>query len=139
MWVVCGWCLFDFHFELQDVSGDAPLPLRFGTAVCESQPTMFEPDVTLPIDTENSGILCRALKSGPLFWFANSRSVCGSANMPCGPGCHDPVRTTCNDGLTCTELAQGDSRCLADCESDDDCPAGLTSCVAGTCQAASSW
>jgi hypothetical protein len=135
----CGLCLFDFHFELEGVSGDAPLPLRFGTAVCESQPTMFEPDVTLPIDTQDSGTVCRALESGALSWFARSRDACGSLNMPCGTTCDSADRTTCGAGLTCTELAQSDSRCLADCESDDDCAAGLTSCVAGVCQAASSW
>lgn len=135
----CGLCLFDYHFQLQGMSADAPLPLRFGTAVCESQPTMYEDELTLPVDTEESGIICRALESGAVAEFARSKSSCGSVNMPCGPTCDGPGRTSCDAGLTCTELASNDARCLSDCESDEDCPAGLTSCVAGVCQAAKSW
>lgn len=135
----CGLCVFDFHYQLQNVSADAPLALRIGSAVCESQPTLFADELSLPLDTQETGVVCRALERSGLDWYARGRDACGSLNMPCGATCDGADQTTCSAGLTCTELAQDDSRCLADCESDDDCPAGLTTCVASACQAASSW
>jgi hypothetical protein len=135
----CGMCVFDFHYQLQNVTADEPLRLRIGSAVCESQPTTFADELTLPIDTEESGVVCRSLDRSGLEWYARGRSVCGSANMPCGATCDGADQTTCGAGLTCTELAGNDSRCLTDCTTDDDCPSGLTTCLDGVCQAASSW
>jgi hypothetical protein len=134
----CLRCLFDFHYQLQSVSADAPLSLRIGAAVCESEPTTFSHELTLPVDTLESGIVCRALESGPLASYALGRDACGGANMPCGASC-DGADDTCGEGLTCRELAPSDARCLVDCESDEDCPSGLTRCLDGACQAPLSW
>lgn len=134
----CGSCLFDFHYQLQSVSADAPLSVRIGAAVCESQPTTFSDELTLPIDAQESGIACRALESAALAWYARGRGACGNVNMPCGASCEGADRT-CGEGLSCTELAPSDSRCLVDCESDEDCPSGLTRCLDGVCRASTSW
>jgi hypothetical protein len=135
----CGSCVFDFHYQLENVSAGAPLSLRIGSAVCETQPTTYADELTLPIDAQETGVVCRALDASALGWYARGRDACGSVNMPCGSTCDGADQTTCGDGLSCTELAQNDSRCLANCEADDDCAAGLTSCVDGVCRAAAGW
>jgi hypothetical protein len=134
----CGSCVFDFHYQLQNVPVRAPLSLRIGSAVCESQPTLFSDELTLPIDSQETGIVCRRLERGALDDYAGTRGLCGATNMPCGSACTS-VGATCRAGETCTELAASDSRCLTDCATNDDCPSGLTACVDGVCQAAASW
>jgi hypothetical protein len=134
----CGLCVFDFDFELQHVASSAPLRLRVGSSACESRPPIYEDELELPIDSQESGIVCRSMKQDALGWYARGLDKCGQANMPCGE-CDSAGATSCSDGLVCTELGQDDSRCLVSCESSDDCPAGLTTCEGGVCQAASSW
>jgi hypothetical protein len=135
----CGLCVFDFHYQLQDVPDDDPLVVRIGSAVCASQPTTFADELTLPIDAYESGVVCRSLDRSGLEWYARGRGSCGSANMPCGATCDGADQQTCASGLTCTELASNDSRCLTNCATDDDCPSGLTTCLDGVCRAAASW
>jgi hypothetical protein len=134
----CGTCVFDFEFELQNIDAAAPLRLRIGSSACESQPATYEDELELPIDREDTGIVCRQLDHGALSWYARGRDSCGQANMPCGP-CDEAGATSCAEGLACTALADGDSRCLVSCAASDDCPAGLTSCEAGVCQASKTW
>lgn len=129
----CGTCLFDFEFQVE-VSLDGPLELRIGVAACESQPVMFKDELTLPTDTELTGVVCRALERDALDWDARTRGVCGERNMPCGD-CQSVDTTSCAAGLVCSELGAADSRCLESCESDDDCAGGLTRCLDGVCQA----
>lgn len=134
----CGTCVYDFDFELEHVALDEALRLRVGNAVCASQPTTFDEEFTLPIDEEPSGIRCRPLGGYALQQYASARGSCGERNMPCGD-CASPGNTACAAGTTCQELESGDSRCLTSCTSDDDCLAGLTSCVEGACRAPDSW
>jgi hypothetical protein len=132
----CGNCVYDFDFDLT-VSVDAPLGVRLGSAVCASQPTTFDEELTLPLDEEPSGIRCRPLHPHVLQQYASARGSCGELNMPCGD-C-SAGQTACAAGSACVALASGDSRCLADCTTDSDCVAGLTSCQEGACRAAESW
>lgn len=134
----CGLCVFDFDFELQNIDVSAPLRLRIGSSACESQPATYEDELELPIDSQESGVVCRSMEQGALGWYARGLDKCGQANMPCG-SCDAPGATDCGEGLVCTELSQYDARCLVSCASNDDCPAGLTTCEGGVCQAAASW
>ena len=133
----CGICVFDFDFELS-VALDTALDLRIGTAACESAPVMFNDELSLPLDQQSSGVLCRPLERGALEWHARSRGSCGERNMPCGD-CESADMTTCAPDLLCTELSPTDARCLSACESSDDCPGGLTTCRDGVCQASTSF
>jgi hypothetical protein len=134
----CGSCVFDFDFELQNIDDAAPLKLRIGSSACESQPALYEDELELPLDREGAGIVCRRMERGALEWYARGRSSCGGANMPCAP-CDSAGATTCAEGLLCTELGPSDSRCLVSCETSADCPAGLTTCTDGVCQASEAW
>jgi hypothetical protein len=130
----CGTCLFDFDYELAGIPSGAPLSLRTGSAICASQPTTWQNQLTLPLDERETGIVCRQLASGALSWHATVKGVCGQRNMPCGDCSRD--KSSCVAGTTCSELAQDDSRCLATCTSHDDCVPGATRCEAGVCRAA---
>lgn len=133
----CGSCVFDFDFEVSGVETNAPLALRTGAAVCESKPVTWDEALSLAVDERDSGVMCRYLRRNTLEQYANSRAACGARNMPCG-NCSRAGPETCASGLTCSQIAEGDSRCLADCSSDDDC-GGATACRDGVCQSQTDW
>lgn len=134
----CGWCIYDFSFTVGNVSLEKPLKMRVGSAVCQGKPADSVEELTLPLDEQDSGVTCRYVPPGPLDWYANERGTCGERNMPCGE-CFGSTDKTCETGTTCSELAMNDSRCLQNCESDDDCVAGITTCQAGVCQASATF
>jgi len=134
----CGWCVFDFAYTLSGVDTTSPLLVHLGSAVCASKPTTFADQVTLPVDERDSGVVCRYLEHNALEQYGSGRSACGERNMPCG-ACNGTDTTTCAAGLTCTAIANGDSRCLQDCDSDADCAGGLSACQNAVCQANESW
>lgn len=129
----CGTCVFDFDFQLSGIDATAPLDLRTGTANCKSDPTTWDDTVTLAVDQADSGVLCRYLERSALEQYGRGRGTCGQLDMPCGD-CGGLDTQSCGDGLTCTEIGAGDSRCLAPCASDSDCAGGLTTCQDGLCQ-----
>jgi hypothetical protein len=132
----CGDCLYDFEFRLAGVAKDAPLALRLGRAQCESEATTFDQELTLPLDEQEAGIVCKQTQRNALEDFASNRGACGQRNMPCGDCGMD--QTACDAGLQCTEVGKADARCLAICEVDADCVADL-SCQAGVCRAKLAW
>lgn len=134
----CGWCVFDFDFTLAGLDLTRDLPLRIGSAVCASEPTSYDDALSLPLAKHASGSRCRYMERSPLEWYGRARSSCGQRNMPCGD-CNGVDMTSCGAGLRCTELGANDSRCLAECTTDDDCAGGLTTCQDGVCQASSDW
>lgn len=134
----CGTCVFDFEAELHDVPGQAPLELRTGSAICASEPTNWDDSLILPIDTKDSGVVCRLLERSAVEQYGRARGSCGQRNMPCGD-CAGLDAQSCAAGLSCTMVAPGDSRCLEQCTSDADCQGGLSSCRDGSCRAELSW
>lgn len=133
----CGSCLFDFAYDLTGTFAALPLTLRLGSAICAKEPIEWADELTLPLDEQDSGMLCRPLASGPLFWHAASTGKCGTLNMPCGD-CMDD-HSSCTADASCVTLAEGDARCLRDCETDDDCLADVASCEAGSCRVKASF
>jgi hypothetical protein len=134
----CGTCVYDFEFTLQGIDTAHDLPLQIGSAVCESEPVSYGDELTLPLADHAEGTVCRYLELNALAQYGRERGTCGQRNLPCGD-CNGTDTTSCDSGLTCTEVAAGDSRCLQDCTSDDDCAGGLTTCHDGVCQAANDW
>lgn len=130
----CGTCVFDFDFEVSGVDQSRALPLQLGSAVCETEPTTFGDALTLPLDEQPSGAVCRYLSRSAAEQYGRERGACGTANMPCGD-CQSADRTSCEAGTICTEVAEGDARCLTSCESDDDCVSGVSACSDGFCRA----
>lgn len=134
----CGWCVFDFDFALGGVDTAHDLPVRAGSAACETEPTTYTDELSLPLAKQPEGVVCRNMERSPLEWYGRARDKCGQRNFPCGD-CNGADQTSCDAGLTCTEIAAGDSRCLQQCATDDDCAGGLTTCQDGVCQAATAW
>jgi len=128
----CGSCLFDFEFRVTGVTGDVPLTLRTGTATCKTQPVSWEESLRLPLDERASGTICRYVRQNALEQYATTRGTCGQRNMPCGD-CSNTAASDCAEGLTCSLIAERDSRCLAGCSSDQDC-GSATACVDGVCR-----
>jgi len=134
----CGACVFDFEYELTGVDTKHELSVHLGSAICASEPTTFSDEVTLPLDQQANGTLCRYLEKGAVEQYARARGTCGERNMPCGK-CDGADSKTCSSGLTCTDVFDSDSRCLAECETDADCAGDLTTCRDGRCWASASW
>ncbi len=129
----CGTCVFDFDFQLSSIDTSGPLGLRTGSAICKSEPVTWDDAVTLAVDQAESGVMCRYLERNAVEQYGRGRGSCGQRNMPCGD-CAGLDTQTCGAGLTCTQIGDADSRCLAACTSDDDCAGGLTTCQDGLCQ-----
>jgi hypothetical protein len=134
----CGTCVFDFEMRIAGANLERDLPLQFGSAVCETKPATFTDDFVLPLAQQHDGIACRYLNRSALEQYGRARGTCGQRNMPCGD-CMSVGSNSCAEGLTCTEVASGDSRCLAACETEADCAGGLTACHDGLCRSADAW
>src|SRR5205085_12683793 len=134
----CGWCVFDFAYSLSGVATKSPLSIHFGSAICASEPTTFNDEVTLPVDERDEGVVCRYLERNAVEQYGRARGSCGERNLPCGT-CDGNDDQSCAAGLVCAQLADGDSRCLESCSSDADCAGGLTTCQDGLCRASTSW
>jgi hypothetical protein len=130
--------VFDFAYTLTGIDTTRPLDVHLGSAICASEPTTFNDEVTLPVDEQDSGVVCRYLERSPLEQYGRGRGTCGERNLPCGT-CDNADNVTCASGLACTEIASSDSRCLEACSSDADCAGGLTSCQDGLCHPSASW
>ena len=133
----CGSCVFDFEFRLSGIDTAQALALRTGTAVCEGKPVNWEESLTLAVDERETGLVCRYLRRNTLEQYASSRNTCGERNMPCGD-CSSAGSRACAEGLSCSDVAEGDARCLAVCSSDDDCGDAMA-CRDGVCQSSADW
>ena len=109
-----------------------PLALRTGSALCKSEPTTFDEQISLPIDEQEEGAVCHYLRRNVAEQYGSTRGSCGNRNMPCGD-CKGLDTQTCAEGLTCSAVGPSDSRCLEACATDQDCAGGLTSCRDGLC------
>ena len=136
----CGWCLYDWTFEVRGVPEDTDAHLMVSIVgddgkSCDS--ARAADDITIPTSDAEQGILCR-----PVFRFAadalgHSLETPGKLNKPCDP----TVQTPCEAELSCGPLAsQDDLRCLARCSTDSDCPLpDVLTCQGGTCRLTQTW
>jgi len=134
----CGTCVFDFAYTLSGIDTTRPLSIHLGSAICAAEPTTFNDEVTLPVDEQDSGVVCRYLGRSAVEQYGRGRSTCGERNLPCGT-CDGADDLSCATGLTCSEIDSNDARCLESCTTDADCAGGLTSCQDGLCRASASW
>jgi hypothetical protein len=133
----CGWCIYDFRFELSGVEPRPDLPLRIGFVDCPSDPTVrWDYDTSLHLGEAKEGITCRYGDRSALTWLGQR----GKKNLLCG-GSGGPCPATCADDLACTPVdGVDDGRCLAPCTADTDCfPSSVMTCQQGVCRLASAW
>ncbi len=129
----CGWCLYDLAFSvrLRDMPDELAVKL-LGSRCSGEAPLQHQ--TTLKLSGESPGESCE---------YANKYALaerCPTLSddflyKPCGePGslCGAPV--TCPDGTQCSEVAEGDARCVPSCTSNADCaPYADTHCKEQLC------
>jgi len=132
----CGWCLYDFRFDVKNVDSLAALPVRVGLVDCQGA-VSFDYALTLPEDAGDSGILCRYANPYALDDQFAVQGRCGERFSSCnkvGSLCARSGVAGCNEGLTCVEVTSGDSRCLEECSEGADCTASeVSECSGGVC------
>jgi hypothetical protein len=136
----CGWCIYDWTFEVRGVpeGKDARLRVRVADsdgASCEGSTDPY--DVTVPTKDDPQGILCRPAFRSAVSWQVMERGTSGQLHTPCGPTEPAP----CAAPLSCGPLGSADDlRCLQPCATDADCPLpGVLHCQEGTCRLARTW
>lgn len=123
-------CVYDLAFELHGVDIGAPVELQLREIACGDWDDELEPRLTLPLDTEPSGIICRTMV------YSAGAPQCDRAHAPpCGGDYFGTCEDGCGDGLICLP-GDGPARdmCFTACEQDDDCPIAIESCQDGACR-----
>jgi hypothetical protein len=146
---LCGWCIYDWTFDVNLPKQTAPLPvtIRIDTCPGGTQPVETK-TLTLPIDTTPKGIFCNYANINALTWQAGALSTCGGLGMPCigyagmcQGSANPPATMTCNAGLTCTTgAAATESICAKSCTAESDCgTSGAQACTGGVCRPKTAW
>jgi hypothetical protein len=140
----CGWCIYDWSFEVRGVGSSSALPVSITIDTCPGQQAVETYQATLPVSSSPEGLLCRYANWDALGWQAMATNACGSLHMPCvGTSmCSSTVTTlSCNAGLVCDTNGTADQFvCLAPCTVEADCPgAGTLSCESGLCRLKQTW
>lgn len=142
----CGWCIYDWSFEVAGVDLSKPLPVGVGIDTCPGERAVESIPATIPVNTQTSGILCNYAHFGALGWQAMALSQCGTVGMPCSGTsmCQSyPVTTavSCQGDLVCTDNGNASEQiCAKPCVTDPDCGAlGVSTCQTGLCRPANHW
>jgi hypothetical protein len=130
----CGWCVYDFAFEVKDVPAGADLMVTVERSdnARRSGPGL---PFLLPAQAATRGVVCDYGNSLVMIQLAEATGKIGQRNWPCtGLGSTYPSR--CQAGLTCQSVEATDFHrlCLADCTDDAGCGDAMFACREGTCQ-----
>jgi hypothetical protein len=140
----CGWCIYDWSFEVRGVGSASALPVSIGIDTCPGQRAPETYQATVPISSSPAGLLCRWANYSALGMQAGMTSACGTLHMPCtGTSmCSSTVTPrSCNGDLVCDTNGTADEFvCLQPCAADAECPgAGAMSCQSGLCRTNQTW
>jgi hypothetical protein len=143
---MCGWCIYDWSFEVKGVDLGQDLPVTLGIDTCPGEQDVKVTSVQLPLATQSSGIMCRYANFNAVGWQAMALGTCGALGMPCtGTNmCQNTggsTEQTCHGDLTCTDNGTASEMiCAKPCTLDSDCGAnGVQSCQAGVCRPKTAW
>jgi hypothetical protein len=103
----CGYCLYDFSFEVSISSVEQALDVAFASRGCSKECSPLWYRGTLPIAEMPSGITCEYIETISLSDQPDAR---GSLHMPTSNG-------QCDNGLIAV-----DDICVGPCSVDTDCP-----------------
>jgi len=132
-------CEYDLSFTVDLASEKQALAVSLDEG-CSRDTAERRADVTLPLDEQASGIMCRLISSRAAYF-----PGCGAARFPaCSSGapeaagqdmvpCPDGSNYACETSLSCQRIGT-EHRCLLPCASDDDCLGELETCTDGVCQ-----
>lgn len=140
----CGWCIYDWSFELEGIDTSKPLSVVLGIDKCPGTGDIVSASAVLPLDSQAEGISCNYANWNALTWQAAYLGTCGTVGMPCRNGisglCSEGP-TDCEDGLVCGAAgAPGENTCIKACSSDVDCgSSGVLRCEESLCRPKSNW
>jgi hypothetical protein len=131
----CGWCVYDFVFEVKQVAADADLTVNVERSNSPERSTETPIRFQLPASGAARGVVCDYGNSSAMIQLAEATGNIGQRNWPCtGLGSTGPSR--CQAGLTCRSVDATDFHrlCLADCTDDAGCGDAMFACRDGACQ-----
>ena len=132
----CGSCLYDADFSFE-LSAPGAAAIALIDQPCSGDEKKLG---SWQVPEREGEVTLRCSYAPGLSWHAGRLGLFGAENMPCRmaqtcttPECN-PNPVPCDDGLSCSEIAEGDSRCLKQCTSDNDCavPEAMR-CTEGLC------
>ncbi len=139
----CGWCIYDWSFEVRGVGAASPLPVGISIDTCPGAQPLRTYQLELPVAGSPEGVLCRYANYSALGWQAQPTGTCGTLDLPCeGTSmCSSTTERSCDTGLVCDTNGTAEQYiCLAPCAVDADCPsASVLACQAGFCRPADNW
>ena len=132
----CGWCLYDFAFEVRGVAAGASLAVTVERSNSAVRGAEGSSRFTLAAAGRTQGVTCRYGNRFAMADHGRKTGTGGTRNMPCDlVGMPDVA--ACATGLTCLPVdTAGEHRiCLAGCSTASDCGDGqLYTCAAGACR-----
>ena len=138
----CGYCVYDWSFEVEDVTA-TELTINLAENACPEEEDYHVDTYTFEVSQSEleagSGITC-SYKYIDIF----ESPSCGAMHQPCNQLESDTegndeicgvAATRCNEGYTCAETADmKQPTCVAECVEDTDCPLQpLLTCDNGLC------
>jgi hypothetical protein len=142
----CGWCIYDWSFEVKGVNLARDLPVTVNIDTCPGEQDVKVTSAQLPLATQSSGILCRYANFNAVGWQAMSLGTCGQAGMPCTAtnmcqASGGSTAQTCQGDLTCADNGTASEMiCTKPCAVDSDCGStGAQSCQTGLCRPQTAW
>src|SRR5664280_526750 len=126
MVAACGWCIYDWSFEVKGLPGGQTLPTTITIDTCPGRQDIKTSSVELPLGTEPSGIKCRYANFYAIDWQAASLNTRGTVGMPCdgtatSQGADASATGTCQGDLVCTDNDAAQEICAKSCNADVDC------------------
>jgi len=140
----CGWCIYDWSFEVSDVPEVDELPVRVARRGCPDESFEVTDGATLPLGEAAAGALCRYGNKYAVEQHAGEMGQCGQRFMPCtsaneeeGFCWSEESSPPCTGDLVCEPET---NLCHQQCTSNDDCPLpGTVSCQDGLCRPVDPW
>jgi hypothetical protein len=131
----CGWCVYDFAFDVKDVPAGADLAVtveRSNSAQrSEETPLQFQ----LPAQAADRGVVCDYGHPFAMIQLAEATGKVGQRHWPC-TGINPGDAPRCQPGTSCQMVDQQGVQhlCLTDCTDDAGCGDALFACRDGACR-----
>lgn len=131
----CGSCIYDLRYELDVADLASARTISLMRHECWGGEDVRTDALTFADGDE--GLSCHYTFVHAERWVAESENTSGRLRRPCRDSSSRREETlpSCDGELVCTEVADGDPRCLAPCAQDTDCElTGVEACVDGLCR-----
>jgi hypothetical protein len=131
----CGWCVFDFAFEVKDVAAGSDLAVTVQRSPNPDRSRGIGERFQLPAQSAARGVVCDYGHPFAMLQLAEATGKVGQRHWACSSSA--PGDTPhCQPGTSCQLIdQQGLQRlCLTDCTDDAGCGDAMFACRFGTCR-----